>query len=238
MKMNKTNLEAVKDVAISFLYMPVEETDFSPIVVMHPIFETGLIAIDIDGKYKIVNIVENRKNLNIAIKRYGERIKNCKDVTGIYLIIRKSYRLTFLKFCENYLSIHDFSELLADAWVSSENPNQDANCSIPLLTKWFKKSDKRILMNDKDYKKYSNLPDTFTIYRGIAVGRNPDGLSWTNNYNNARWFAHRFDIGDKKGYIKVATAHKKDVLAYFNTRDENEIVININTLTNIRNVNY
>jgi Cys-tRNA synthase (O-phospho-L-seryl-tRNA:Cys-tRNA synthase) len=81
-------------------------------------------------------------------------------------------------------------------------------------------------MTEEDYEVYQSLPETFTIYRGVAVGRNPKGLSWTQNLETARWFAHRFDREDKKGYIQMGMAKKEDVLAYFNTRNEDEIVYN------------
>jgi hypothetical protein len=90
----------------------------------------------------------------------------------------------------------------------------------------FKKCDKKYLMTDEDYQVYEQLPETFTIYRGVAVGRNPKGLSWTQNLETAKWFAHRFDQKDKKGYIQIGTAKKENVLAYFNTRNEDEIVYN------------
>ena len=44
-------------------------------------------------------------------------------------------------------------------------------------------------MQEKDYEVYKSFPDTFNIYRGVAVGRNPKGLSWTQNLETAKWFA-------------------------------------------------
>ena len=124
--MNKeTNLKLVKSMAIAFLNLPVEETELSPICVMHPIFENGFVYIQTDKK--IVNILENKENIHKAIKERENTINNAKDVFSVYFIIRKSYRLTFLKYIKDYLSEEDFSKLLADAWVSSENPNQDMN---------------------------------------------------------------------------------------------------------------
>ena len=144
------------------------------------------------------------------------------------MLIRNPYRLTFLKHCEHYLSLKDLSELLANAWVSTENPNQDANCSISYLTKLFKKCNKEFLMTEEDYEVYKSLPDEFIIYRGVAVKRNPNGLSWTKDLEKAKWFASRFDTSDKKGYIQSTIAKKENVLAYFNTRNEKEIVYNAN----------
>jgi hypothetical protein len=141
------------------------------------------------------------------------------------MLIRTPYHLTFLKYCEPYLSPKDLAELFADAWVSSENPNQDVNCPISYLVKMFEKCDKKYLMTEEDYQIYESLPETFTIYRGVAVGRNPQGLSWTQSLEKAEWFAHRFDKpGGQQGYVQMCIAKKSRVLAYFNTRGEDEIV--------------
>lgn len=223
-----TDLNGVKETALSFLNIDIKETPVSPIVVDHPIFESGIIAL----KSEVINIL-TPDGLKKVKDSYTEKIKNSKDLFSVYIIIRKAYRLTFLKYVKSYLSIEDFSELLADAWVSSENPNQDVNCSLSLLTRWFKESDKQILMNEEDYEVYCNLPDQFQIYRGVAVGRNPKGLSWTPNYEKAVWFSKRFDREDKKGYVQAATVKKEKVLAYFNTRGEDEIVVNTRDLIGI-----
>ena len=108
--------------------------------------------------------------------------------------------------------------------MSSENPNGDVNVSLRTFVKWFRRADKKLLMTDEDYKVYRDLPSTFRVYRGVAVGRNPKGLSWTRNLSTAEWFAKRFDTKDKKGFIQTAVISRSDALAYFNTRGEDEIV--------------
>lgn len=53
----------------------------------------------------------------------------------------------------------------------------------------------------------------------------PDGLSWTENLSTAIWFASRFNTDKDKGYIQKAVIDKSRALAYFNTRDEDELVV-------------
>ena len=221
----ETNLSKIKEQAKLFLHLPIQyDTNFSPILfVHHPFISSCIVSI---GR-EMINIVDNPEKLKEYQKAMEEAIDE-GDLCGIYMLIRKPYRLTFLKYCEHYLSEKDLAEYFADAWVSSENPNQDANCSISYLTKMFKKCNKKYLMTEEDYAVYESLPDTLTLYRGVSVGRNPKGLSWTQNIKTAEWFAHRFDKPDKKGYIQVTTAKKSDILAYFNTRGEDEIVYNGN----------
>lgn len=215
-----TDINKIRDMAKVFLYLPIQEADNLPsfICVHHPIFSSSVVPFHED-----MLDLYNKKDL----ERYNKHIVNMIDksnLLSIYMLIRKPYRLTFLKYCESYLSEKDFSELFADAWVSSENPNQDANCGISYLIKAFKRCNKIYLMQKEDYEIYMSLPDTFQIYRGVAVGGNPKGLSWTRNLEKAQWFANRFNTDNEKGYVQTTIANKNNVLAYFNTRNEDEIV--------------
>jgi hypothetical protein len=221
--MTETNLAEVKRVAKTFLYLPFDLVDgFSPVLfVQHPFLASCIIPLE-SG---FVNVFDNPEALEEYQKMMSEQIDK-SDLTRIFVLMRKPYHLAFLKYCYQYLSEKDFAEYFAYAWVNSENPNQDANCSITYLIRMFKKCNKEYLMTEEDYAYYDALPETFTIYRGVAVGRNPKGLSWTQNLKTAQWFAHRFDKNDKKGYVQVGIAEKKHVLAYFNTRNEDEIVYN------------
>lgn len=85
----------------------------------------------------------------------------------------------------------------------------------------------------------NDLPEELTIYRGIR-GKYLDqtnlGFSWTLN----RDVANNFGTGTNQcdGYLLSAMANRDDIIAYFNARDEQEILIlpeNIREL-NIANV--
>lgn len=217
----ETNLNKIKEMAKLFLRLPIQTDERIPpmICVYHPFLQSSITYVD----NQLVNLLEDAQTMNAYIEYMDEQIDG-GDLTKIYMLIRTPYKLTFLKHCYEYLSEKDLAEYFADAWVLTENPNQDVNCPIPYLVKMFKKCNKQYLMVKEDYEIYQALPETFTIYRGVAVGRNPKGLSWTRNLETAKWFAHRFDNKDEQGYIQVGTAKKENVLAYFNTRNEDEIV--------------
>lgn len=221
-----TNLDAVKDVAKMFLYLPIKtDENFSPLLcVHHPFLSSSIVTIPSKG-LNMVDVLQDSEALT-EYQTFMESQIDDGDLHKVYGLVRKPYRLTFIKYCEQYLSDKDLAELLADAWVSSENPNQDANCSIPYLVKLFKKCNKEYLMQPEDYAIYESLPNEFPIYRGVAVGRNPKGLSWTQNLKTAKWFASRFNTDTKQGYVQTGIAKKEEVLAYFNTRGEDEIVYN------------
>ena len=85
-------------------------------------------------------------------------------------------------------------------------------------------------MNEEEHQTYQQLPETFTVYRGVTPGHNPSGLSWTTSLEKAKWFANRFG----EGYIRQGTANKSDVLAYFSGRgSEEEIVISPKSLQDL-----
>lgn len=212
----ETDLTAIKNILKDFLHMPVEETEYSPIVVQHPIFESGISYVN----NKMTDIMTPEGFASVA-KRVEEDIDKIDDALGCVNILRQSYYLTFLKFAKESLSLTDFSMLLGKFWTEEENPNGDVNVPVSLSARWFKSADKQALMYDDEYKTYKDLPETFTIYRGVTPGRNPDGMSWTRDLSKADWFSRRF--GD--GYVLEGIANKKDVLAFFSRRGEEEVVI-------------
>lgn len=223
----ETNLTEIKNILKDFLHMPVEETEYSPIVVQHPIFESGISYVN----NKMTDIMTPEGFAAVA-KQVEEDIDKIDDAFGCVNILRQSYYLTFLKFAKESLSLSDFSMLLGKFWTEEENPNGDVNVPVSLSARWFKSADKRVLMYDDEYKTYKDLPEAFTAYRGITPGRNPDGMSWTRDLSKADWFSRRF--GD--GYVLEGIANKKDVLAFFSRRGEEEVVIEAKKVKNKKEI--
>ena len=86
--MKTSNLESVKSMAINFLYQDIEETDYSPMLIIHPIFENGITAIKDNEGLKLVNILESEDNLRIAQEQIKQRILFATDIWEVYIIIR------------------------------------------------------------------------------------------------------------------------------------------------------
>lgn len=235
--LKQTDLTKIKNnVSLPFLYLDIEPTNI-PCCVFHPYLETSAVAMALDKNKPmdshnmyIADILTDKEACVQWRKMMAEKIQDATTIGKLYLMVRKSYRLTFVKYAKEYMSVKDFSTYLADAWVSSENPNQDVNCSLDMLISWFKQADKKSLMDTEEYKVYDSLPDELRIYRGVAVRREQRGLSWTANIEKAKWFAHCFDIENQQGYVETAIAKKSDILAYFNTRGEEELVTNVRNL--------
>ena len=180
--------------------------------------------------YTVTGWARNEYDGSVSAELQGleEDIDKIDDVFGCVNILRQSYYLTFLKFAKESLSLTDFSMLLGRFWTEEENPNGDVNVPVSLSARWFKSTDKQALMYDDEYKTYKDLPETFTVYRGVTPGRNPDGMSWTRDLSKADWFSRRF--GD--GYVLEGIANKKDVLAFFSRRGEEEVVIEAKKVKN------
>jgi hypothetical protein len=73
---------------------------------------------------------------------------------------------------------------------------------------------------------------TLTIYRGVPMSRRRLGLSWTLNLETARFFAARGR--SEPGPTYAAEVDSADVLAYFTTRNEAEVIVDPTTLLNVR----
>lgn len=214
----KTNIEAIKDFVETLLYVDISETEFSPVIVSHPIFESGIWY----SKDKFLNLLESEDALNEARAIIKKRIANCKTAEQAMYVLRSPYYMTFMLYCKDCMSSEDFSRLLGTAWTSQENPNQDINVSVDEARELFLAADKKYLMDEEELEKYEALPETLLVFRGVAEGRNPDGMSWTNSKSKAEWFASRFG---GNGYLLKKKIRKSDILAVFTRRDEDEIVV-------------
>ena len=72
----------------------------------------------------------------------------------------------------------------------------------------------------------NDLPEELTIYRGIRgfqLDRKNLGFSWTLNRDKAINFGTGTNQCD--GFLLCATANRDDIIAYFNGREEEEIII-------------
>lgn len=233
----KTDLKAVQSVARSLLYTTVHETDFSPMIVQHPFTSSAFVAIKRNGEMDMFSILENKENLHKWQDFMSKQISDTENVYQIFMMVNKPYALTFLKFASESLSFEDFSKILNDAWVMSENPNCDANVSKDELVKFFKVADPEHLMTQEERKRLNELDDTVTIYRGVTSynADNVYALSWTLEYEKAYWFAHRFN---EDGTVYRARIDKKNILAFFNGRSEAEVIVDPKDLTEVMEAEY
>lgn len=238
--MKKDNLRAAKDVAIALLETPVK-TEIIPLenggetgIVIHPFFSVRFLWNPDDAEHPFLDILSGDDAMQEALGRYKGFIEESDSIDSILLLINNPYRLQFLKLIQKTLSPDELGGLLADIWVRSESPS-NGMVPLPMLVRWFKKAGRESLMDADELARYNSLPDEFTVYRGMASKSGKRGISYTLSLETAEWFAARLQSG--KGCVLAGTAKKKDVLAYFNSRNEQEILIepkNISGLHQLR----
>jgi hypothetical protein len=226
--MKKTDLNYCKTVARQLLYLDPIETDVD-IIVCHPYINSRIMYLPKDKTYTPLDIFKD-DNLDKIRDKFSEIINDSKSLAELFMFINKPWKAFYFKMINRDLSEKDFNDYLSYVWIESENPNQDPNVSIPLWISFFNRANKELLMSEEDKKVYDSLPkdDKILIYRGVGKGREPYGLSWTQNVNTAKWFARRWNNPD--AYMFKAYCYKKDVLAYFNDREEDELVVNVGNI--------
>ena len=232
----KTNLAEVKRLAKVLLNMEPELTEYAPVIIHHPFTSSGMVGLqDEQGNLRIGNIVDSMDDRSQWQMQMAKIIDDTNDLFRLYHMIEKPYVLGFLKFAAPNLSKADFSTILADAWIRSEQPNHDPNLSQSKLLAMFRAADPTILMTDKERESLDALGDTITVYRGVHSGKSNGirALSWTLDMDKAEWFAGRYG---RQGKVFEAKIEKKHICALFLDRGESEVILNPKYLTDISQV--
>ena len=228
----KTDLDSIRATALALLMTDYHTTEMSPLIIQHPFTNTGFVQVCKDGFPLLIDITKNKDNLLCWQKQMREQIMKAKDPYALYMMCNKPYGLTFLKFAMPHLSRKDFSEILSDAWIRSENPNDDPNISTKELVSMFKAADIEYLMEASEREELAALDDEVTIYRGLTSynANHIKAMSWTLDYDTADWFAHRFH---EEGTVYEAKINKRHILALFNGRNESEVIADPDHLMDI-----
>lgn len=229
----QSNLAEIKRLAKSFLYLEPEATEYSPMIIHHPFTSSGFVGLRDDaGDVQIGNILENAEDKTRWQGQLGKFIDDSTDVFEIYSRIEKNYALAFLKYATPFLSRKDFSLILGDAWLRSEQPNHDPNLPQKKLLKLFSVADPRVLMEEVERKRLAELDAVVTVYRGTHSDKpnSERALSWTLNRDTAQWFANRYG---KDGKVYEAKIEKKHIHALFLRREESEVILDPKYLTEV-----
>jgi hypothetical protein len=206
--------------------MNMENTEFSPMVVMHPIFEIAMLM-DKEGVFNAMEDTERYERFKGVFK---SQIKECKDISSVVWHIRKSYRLTFISYLNKVFGVDMkiCGNLLGEHWVHIETLTTDANVSPKRVLQIIKSADKNEIMDSNELEIYNNLDEELTIYRGCRNKNGAKACSWTFDEEKARWFANRYG---HNGYLYKAKLNKKDAIAYID--HEKEIIADFNKLYDI-----
>lgn len=188
-------ISKIREMAKFFADIPIYDTRVGG-VASHPFTNTWITGIyDKDRKLIFVDL---RKEDEQA--KWREQIKATieeSDLRGICLMLNKPYILTFISYIESMLSDEELGMILGTFWTAIENITGDSNVNGMEIVKWFKRADKKSLMNEEELLVYESLPEEVTVYRGVTSynRKKEKALSWTLDYEKAVWFANRFSTG-------------------------------------------
>jgi len=186
----------------------------------HPIFPSFATQ-DMETREMVHITPDNIEKLKKQWYDMFDKMAREKDIWKIMMMLHKPYRLQILLYIYNHLDGDTFTELLKNNWMSTEFPHQNG---IRPMIDAFKKTNKDKLMDKEELEFYNNLPETIVCYRGLQAPKAPiRGLSWTLDKKKAKWFARRWS---QKNKLYQAKINKKHIFAYFNDRDEEEVVLN------------
>lgn len=188
-------ISKIREMAKFFADIPIYDTRVGG-VASHPFTNTWITGIyDKDRKLTFVDL---RKEDEQA--KWREQIKATieeSDLRGICLMLNKPYILTFISYIESMLPDEELGMILGTFWTAIENITGDSNVNGMEIVKWFKRADKKSLMNEEELLVYESLPEEVTVYRGVTSynRKKEKTLSWTLDYDKAVWFANRFSTG-------------------------------------------
>lgn len=159
------------------------------------------------------------------------RIENAENLSRFVSAIEKGNRFDYLNFLNRCSVITDkeCANEVYNIWTMQE---QFFGCGMAKIRmiKFMKLANKNIIFPAEIEQLTDN--DMIPIYRGTSVN-NYRGLSWTLEQKKAEWFAKRFPIGDSKRYVFDGKIRKKDIIAFFNDRNEKEVVCDYRKIKDI-----
>lgn len=213
----ETDLEKIKEISKVFLNIEPEEVENYSLFVVHPVFDFAFQAYE----NQPFNIFEDKETYKKLLNEIAAKMEKCTYVKDLLLFFRENFRLTFFKYCKDYMSSVDYAEILRYVWVLSEFPMSDVNVKKRELLSYFKKANKEYLMTEPERKVLSELSDEVVVYRGTQ--KQKSGISWTLSKTKGIWFAHRFKTS---GYLYTGKIKRENILCFIAEMDEYEVIFN------------
>lgn len=128
---------------------------------------------------------------------------------------------------KNEISDKDYWMLIGYCYTTSDFCYNDYDILKQYLN--VDRPKREFIMNKEDREFYFNLPDLLKVYRGCSLTEIENGelrYSWTLNKDIATFFAHEYRRNESvECDVIERTVTKKDILGYFNDRDEQEILL-------------
>lgn len=152
------------------------------------------------------------------------KARNTRRWDRFIFLHERPYRLDAFMSVEDILPDKKYWSLLGDIWTDSENIRQNMSEWRHLLSShrpcryaMMQQEERNVIKHD--------LPGEVTVYRGFPGRGIQHGFSWSTNPVVAKFFARRLAGKDEARNLVVGTVAKKDVIAYFDGRSEQEVVV-------------
>jgi len=129
-----------------------------------------------------------------------------------------------LKHFSQSLSDRDFWRILGEQYTMC-NPRLGSISNEYFKLLKSKRPERNALMNKSELNIYTNLPSLVKVYRGMSEEEyqcKNYGYSWTLNEEIAKFFANKFY--SHEGTVTSLTVSQKRIIAYFNEREEEEVI--------------
>lgn len=221
------NQETIINIAIELLNIPITKKDIGILgVVYHPFFNNTFLPID----GELIDITKDKEKFYKYKKQLEEHIRSLETTYKIMTLINRPYKMFFFSLIINYLDEKDFAILLKECYTETEFPNRDVNVSVEEMKNMFSMANINFIMDNEELSVFNSFDNELLIYRGFYSDNYYNALSWTLDKKVATMFATRFK---NKGCIYTANIRKEDVYAYFDCRNEKELIVNYDKLYNI-----
>lgn len=149
--------------------------------------------------------------------------KQDKNWAGVIWLHERPYRLNALMNYKESMHGHQYWELVGAIYTDTENAMQNREAWDYLFRS--EEPERQCMMTSEEIEVWGSLPPKVKIYRG-AKASDFTGHSWTLSYEIAKWFADRNDhFHGGKHIVQEAEVDKACVVAYFNRRSEEEIIV-------------
>lgn len=175
--------------------------------------------------------LNHRMNKALRVKKEMRDSYSAEQNWHSYVFIHeRAYRLwAFMKISDEITDDCAYWDLLGDIWTDTENAYQAYEDWEWMLSS--ERPCRESMMSEEEQKFLVGLPDEIEIYRGYNAQADEephgglDGFSWTLDRQKAEWFAERFSSHRGQAFVATALVSKEDVIAYFNDRNESEIIV-------------
>lgn len=135
----------------------------------------------------------------------------------------RPYRSRALRGIMRKVPADQYWPLIRSVWIDTENLWQWGGLKRTLLLA--NKAHKELLMNDAEREVLREMEEVAPlIFRGFSPPGRPKGWSWTFDRTKAEWFARRWRT-DNMGHVAIGEVDTKDIIAYFEGRNEWEVVV-------------